>query len=90
MRRSGLSLNFAPSRTRWLQLLSCSLAVLLLTCGPALGAYFNFEAGHVRPLALSPDGSQVFAVNTPDNQLAIYDVTPSEAAAKLEAILFGR
>src|SRR5262245_47539870 len=38
------------------------------------GSFVNFESGHVRPLALSPDGSRLFAVNTPDNRLAIYDV----------------
>ena len=43
---------------------------------PALGqgSFVNFESGHVRPLALSPDGSRLFAVNTPDNRLEIYDV----------------
>ncbi len=41
----------------------------------ALGQSFvNFESGHVRPLAMSPDGNRVFAVNTPDNRLAIFDV----------------
>ena len=39
------------------------------------GAFVNFESGHVRPLALSPDGSRLFAVNTPDNRLEIYTVT---------------
>ena len=29
----------------------------------------------MRPLALSPDGSRLFAVNTPDNRLAIYTVS---------------
>jgi sugar lactone lactonase YvrE len=38
------------------------------------GAFVNFESGHVRPLALSPDGTMLFAVNTPDNRLAIYSV----------------
>jgi YVTN family beta-propeller protein len=37
--------------------------------------FVTFESGHVRPLALSPDGSRLFAVNTPDNRLTIYDVT---------------
>src|SRR5262249_14851712 len=35
------------------------------------------ESGQVRPLALSPDGSTLFAVNTPDNRLEIFDVTPT-------------
>src|SRR5262245_49146465 len=39
------------------------------------GSFVNFESGHVRPLALSPTGTRLFAVNTPDNRLTIYDVT---------------
>jgi 6-phosphogluconolactonase (cycloisomerase 2 family) len=34
-----------------------------------------FESGQVRPLALSPDGKLLFAVNTPDNRLEIFRVT---------------
>jgi len=33
-----------------------------------------FESGQVRPLALSPDGRRLFAVNTPDNRLEIFRV----------------
>ncbi|HVK63760.1 MAG TPA: hypothetical protein VM694_04775 [Polyangium sp.] len=36
--------------------------------------YPLFESGHVRPLALSPDRSTLFAVNTPDNRLEIFKV----------------
>ena len=39
------------------------------------GSFVNFESGHVRPLALSPDASQLFAVDTPDNRLEVYTVT---------------
>ena len=48
------------------------------------GTFTNFETGHVRPLALSPDGTRLFAVNTPDNRLAIYDVTPTGLALYAE------
>jgi len=34
-----------------------------------------FESGLVRPLAISPDGSRLFACNTPDNTLEIFDIT---------------
>jgi DNA-binding beta-propeller fold protein YncE len=34
----------------------------------------NFETGQVRPLALSPDGTRLFAANTPDNRLEIFTV----------------
>jgi len=37
--------------------------------------FVTFETGPVRPLALSADGARLFAVNTPDNQLQIFDVT---------------
>ncbi|MFN8643316.1 MAG: hypothetical protein U0802_17260 [Candidatus Binatia bacterium] len=56
-----------------------ALVIGLFACGRALpaaaqGAFVNFESGHVRPLALSPDGSLLFAVNTPDNRLEIFNV----------------
>ena len=52
-------------------------AALLLTAAPSVAqtAFVAFESGPVRPLALSPDGSQLFAVNTPDNRLDVFDVT---------------
>ncbi|XXT18273.1 hypothetical protein WME94_49390 [Sorangium sp. So ce429] len=40
----------------------------------AAPSYTLFESGQVRPLALSPDGSTLFAVNTPDNRLEIFKV----------------
>ncbi len=55
-------------------------------------SFVNFESGQVRPLALSPDGAWLFAVNTPDNRLAIYAVlggglTPaSEVPVGLEPV----
>ncbi|MDX2168662.1 MAG: hypothetical protein SF182_16440, partial [Deltaproteobacteria bacterium] len=58
-----------------------SRAVLLavaLVLAPVLalaqGSFTNFESGHVRPLALSPSGALLFAVNTPDNRLSIFSV----------------
>jgi len=54
--------------------LPAAFAVALATA-PAWGQGFvNFESDQVRPLALSPDGSQLFAVNTPDNELEIFAV----------------
>jgi DNA-binding beta-propeller fold protein YncE len=57
------------------RIVAAALALALLSAYPARAQSFvNFESGHVRPLALSPDGNRLFAVNTPDNRLAIYDV----------------
>lgn len=43
---------------------------------PAFGQadFMTFESGPVRPVALSPDGSQLFVTNIPDNRLEIFDV----------------
>lgn len=55
-----------------------SLAILCITAAsPALSkpSFTLFESGQVRPLALSPNGKHLFAVNTPDNQLEIFGVS---------------
>jgi hypothetical protein len=43
-----------------------------------LPSYTLFEAGQVRPLARSPDGTRLLAVNTPNGQLEIYDIVDGE------------
>ncbi|MEO5922234.1 MAG: hypothetical protein ABIR70_00250 [Bryobacteraceae bacterium] len=48
-----------------------------VTPGPA---FVEFESGHVRPLALSPDGKSLFAVNTPNGTLEIFDLTATTPA----------
>jgi DNA-binding beta-propeller fold protein YncE/mono/diheme cytochrome c family protein len=42
---------------------------------PTLANFVAFETGHVRPLALSPDGSRLFALNTPGGRLEIFAVS---------------
>jgi YVTN family beta-propeller protein len=37
--------------------------------------FTHFESGHVHPIAITPDGSRVLVVNTPDNRLSVFDVT---------------
>jgi DNA-binding beta-propeller fold protein YncE len=61
---------------RRLPLLAVVLAVAAAGPPPASAAFVTFESGQVRPLALSPDQLRLFAVNTPDNRLEIFDVTP--------------
>lgn len=38
-------------------------------------SFIAFESGQVRPLAMSSDGSKLFAVNTPNNTLEIFNIT---------------
>jgi DNA-binding beta-propeller fold protein YncE len=55
--------------------LGAALLVGLWTSATAsAGAYTLFESGQVRPLALSPSGNFLFAVNTPDNRLEVFKV----------------
>ena len=48
------------------------VALVGLWTGVAAAAFTTFESGQVRPLAMSPDGTRLFAVNTPDNRLEIF------------------
>ncbi|RKI74011.1 hypothetical protein D7X55_03640 [Corallococcus sp. AB049A] len=68
-----------PSTNRWRTRtgLLCA-AVSLFASAPAAAqapSFIEFESAHVRPLALSPDGTKLFAVNTPDNRLEVFNVT---------------
>ena len=52
-----------------------ALVTQLAAAGSVLaGSFVEFETDQVRPIALSPDGSRLFAVNTPDNRLEIFSV----------------
>ena len=64
---------------RTARIVTIATAVLLSVVAKraAADSFVNFESGHVRPLALSPDGSRLFAVDTPDNRLEIYTVSAS-------------
>ena len=69
---SGVSVSSSATR-----LVGAALAGLAVASGPAPAeaSFVTFESGQVRPLALSPDGSRLFAVNTPDNRLEIFAVS---------------
>ena len=58
-------------------MVAATMAALSLTTNPTQAAPSTtvFESGQVRPLALSPSGKYLFAVNTPDNRLEIFRVT---------------
>jgi YVTN family beta-propeller protein len=52
-----------------------ALCWLSAATAAAQGSYTLFESGPVRPLALSPDGTTLFACNIPDARLEIFQVT---------------
>src|SRR3954466_1181239 len=62
-------------KSSMLRLLTATSAFCL--CG-SLGAqtsYVNFEGKQTSPVRLSPDGTRLFAVNTPDARVSVFDVT---------------
>ncbi|HWN83469.1 MAG TPA: YncE family protein, partial [Candidatus Udaeobacter sp.] len=56
-------------------LFALPLVCTLLAASAAAADFVNFESQHVHPIALSADGSRLFAVNTPDNRLAVFTVS---------------
>ena len=51
----------------------------MFLCSAAIASqaqnFVNFESKQVNPIRLSPDGRRLFAVNTPDSRLSVFDVT---------------
>ncbi len=52
------------------------------------GSYTNFESGQVRPLALNSDNTRLYALNTPDGKLEIFDVS-GETPALMHSVPVG-
>jgi DNA-binding beta-propeller fold protein YncE len=57
-----------------------SASVLVGSARAAPPSFIEFESGHVRPIAMSPDGTRLFAVNTPNGTLEIFNITPQGLA----------
>lgn len=69
---------------RWLpRFVSASLLVATLQpfeagttwAGEANPSFVNWESPHVHPLDMTPDGTRLLALNTPDNRLEVFDLT---------------
>ena len=61
-------MNLSPTR-----LVLCLFLAAAATF--AQGNFVNFEGKQISPVRLSPDGTKLFAVNTPDNRLSVFDVS---------------
>ena len=60
----------------WFSSIAKRCALFFLSAVAALHAqYVNFESQQTRPICLSPDGTRLFAVNTPDGRLSVFDVS---------------
>jgi DNA-binding beta-propeller fold protein YncE len=58
---------------------SSTAKIATSSTGPS---FTEFESGQVRPLAMAPDRTKLFAVNTPDNTLEIFDITSEGLALR--------
>jgi YVTN family beta-propeller protein len=56
------------------------LSILAAPTASGTKSFIAFESGPVRPLALSPQGTKLFVVNTPDNRLEVFNVGPNGIA----------
>jgi YVTN family beta-propeller protein len=78
-----MRMKFINASVSRVALLASSLRpaiVILLALCPSLlagqaGSYVNFEGKQTNPIRLSPDGNFLFAVNTPDARLSVFNVT---------------
>ncbi|MDB6123439.1 MAG: hypothetical protein JWQ71_2432 [Pedosphaera sp.] len=62
-------------------LLPVCAMVFICLAALAQNSYVNFEGKQTSPVRLSPDGTRLFAVNTPDARLSVFDVShPSNPA----------
>lgn len=67
--------DFGRKLLRGLQGSICVLFVLSIATPLFAQSYVNFEGKLTRPIALSPDGTRLFAVNTADARLSVFDVS---------------
>src|SRR5207249_2202926 len=59
-------------------LLALGIAVLPSHLGSRVATnpdFVHFESSHVHPLAITPDGTRLLVVNTPDDRLSVFDLT---------------
>jgi len=67
------------------RVLLLAVIALVVSARGGFAAFTTFASGQVRPLAMSPDGTRLFAVNTPDDQLEIFSVAAGTGALAHQA-----
>jgi DNA-binding beta-propeller fold protein YncE len=84
-----LSVIFGRRLQRGRGFLFLATVLLLLAAGDAAADYVNFEVPHVHPIALTPSGTRLLAVNTPDATLEVFAITPDGGLQPQETIPVG-
>jgi YVTN family beta-propeller protein len=65
------------------------LATSFVVGGVDAQNFINFEGKQTSPVRLSPDGTRLFALNTPDNRLSVFDVSRSQNPILVAEIAVG-
>jgi YVTN family beta-propeller protein len=52
-------------------------------------AYVNFEGAQTSPVRVSPDGTRLFAVNTPDARLSVFDLSQPSSPVTIAEVPVG-
>src|ERR1700683_1073239 len=65
------------------------VALVTTTAQAPPPAFANFEAAQTNPIRLSPDGTRLFAVNTANSSLSVFDVTTPATPSLLAQIPVG-
>jgi hypothetical protein len=63
--------------------------LLFGSSGPVEASYQLFEAGQSRPVTVTPDASRRLALNTPDDQLEIFDILGDGTLAHVASVPVG-
>ena len=72
---------------------TCLVVLTSLATGalPAMAqrSFVTFESGQVRPIAMTPDGTTLLAVNTPDNRLEVFTINTGGSLIHRDSIPVG-
>ncbi len=65
------------------------LATLAIGSAALSQSFRNYETPQTRPIAVSSDGTRLFALNTPDNRLAVYSLANPSRPVLVREIVVG-
>ncbi len=91
MKISSIAMQSLKRFSRFVALCVAVAGTLAFSIAPASAqtSFIAFESGHVRPVAVTPDGNRLIAVNTPDNSIEIFTVAYGGFLVPLRSIPVG-
>ena len=69
------------ARRTWVQVLALCAAGAVGVPARGQSGFVNWETGHVSPLAITPDGTRLLAVNTAAGTLEVFDISGASATS---------